>query len=53
MLIYKIKEIIIRTILLKDNKAYFGVGGGITWDSKEVFEYEETLDKAKALMRVL
>ena len=46
-------NIIIRTILIKDNKAYFGVGGGITWDSKEEFEYEETLDKAKALMRVL
>ena len=46
-------NIIIRTILIKDNKAYFGVGGGITWDSKEEFEYDETLDKAKALMRVL
>ena len=46
-------NIIIRTILIKDDKAYFGVGGGITWDSQEEFEYEETLDKAKALMRVL
>jgi para-aminobenzoate synthetase component 1 len=46
-------NIIIRTILIKDNKAYFGVGGGITWDSKEESEYDETLDKAKALMRVL
>ena len=46
-------NIIIRTILIKDNKAYFGVGGGITWDSLEEFEYDETLDKAKALMRVL
>jgi para-aminobenzoate synthetase component 1 len=46
-------NIIIRTILIKDNKAYFGVGGGITWDSNEEFEYDETLDKAKALMRVL
>jgi len=46
-------NIIIRTILLKDNKAYFGVGGGITWDSNEECEYDETLDKAKALMRVL
>jgi para-aminobenzoate synthetase component 1 len=46
-------NIIIRTILIKDNKAYFGVGGGITWDSDEEFEYDETLDKAKALMRVL
>ena len=46
-------NIIIRTILIKDKKAYFGVGGGITWDSKEEFEYDETLDKARALMRVL
>lgn len=46
-------NIIIRTILIKDNKAYFGVGGGITWDSKEELEYDETLDKARALMRVL
>lgn len=46
-------NIIIRTILIKDSKAYFGVGGGITWDSFEEAEYDETLDKAKALMRVL
>jgi len=46
-------NIIIRTILIKGDKAYFGVGGGITWDSKEDFEYDETLDKARALMRVL
>lgn len=46
-------NIIIRTILIKGNQAYFGVGGGITWDSNEECEYDETLDKAKALMRVL
>lgn len=46
-------NIVIRTILVKDNKAYFGVGGGITIESDEEMEYEETLDKAKALMRVL
>ena len=46
-------NIVIRTILAKDNKAYFGVGGGITIESEEEMEYEETLDKAKALMRVL
>lgn len=46
-------NIVIRTILTKDNKAYFGVGGGITIESDEEMEYEETLDKAKALMRVL
>lgn len=46
-------NIVIRTILTKNNKAYFGVGGGITIESEEEMEYEETLDKAKALMRVL
>ena len=46
-------NIAIRTIIKKDNKAYFGVGGGITYDSIEEDEYEETLDKAKALMKVL
>lgn len=46
-------NIVIRTIIKKDNKAYFGVGGGITWDSIEEDEWFETIDKAKALMRVL
>lgn len=46
-------NIVIRTILMKDKKAYLGVGGGITWESIKEAEYEETLDKAKALMRVL
>ncbi|MEQ8199276.1 MAG: anthranilate synthase component I family protein, partial [Clostridiaceae bacterium] len=46
-------NIVIRTILIKDNEAFFGVGGGITYDSVEELEYQETLDKAKALMEVL
>lgn len=46
-------NIVIRTILMKDGKAYLGVGGGITWESEIVAEYDETLDKARALMRVL
>lgn len=46
-------NIAIRTIIKKENKAYFGVGGGITYDSIEEDEYNETLDKARALMRVL
>ncbi len=46
-------NIVIRTIMLKDGTAYFGVGGGITWESEEEFEYEETLHKANALMRAL
>ncbi|MBC8060142.1 MAG: aminodeoxychorismate synthase component I [Clostridiaceae bacterium] len=46
-------NILIRTIHLKQGKAYFGVGGGITCESEPEFEYEETLHKGKALMRVL
>ncbi|MBD7909923.1 aminodeoxychorismate synthase component I [Clostridium cibarium] len=46
-------NIIIRTIIKKGDKAYFGVGGGITWDSIEEDEWCETCDKAKALMKVL
>lgn len=46
-------NIAIRTIIKKENRAYFGVGGGITYDSIEEDEYNETLDKARALMRVL
>ncbi|MGL5646767.1 MAG: aminodeoxychorismate synthase component I [Clostridium sp.] len=46
-------NIVIRTILKKDGIAYFGVGGGVTYESLEEDEYEETLQKAKALMEVL
>ena len=46
-------NIVIRTIIKKDNRAYFGVGGGITWDSNPEDEWFETIDKAKALMKVL
>ncbi|OOM73434.1 aminodeoxychorismate synthase component 1 [Clostridium puniceum] len=46
-------NIVIRTIVKKDNKAYVGVGGGITWESIEEEEWFETIDKGKALMGVL
>lgn len=46
-------NIVIRTIVLKDKKAYFQTGGGIVWDSDAEMEYMETFHKAKALMRVL
>lgn len=46
-------NIIIRTIIKEDENISFGVGGGITIESIEESEYYETLDKAKALMRVL
>jgi len=46
-------NIVIRTIIIKDNKAYFQVGGGIVADSVPEKEYQETLDKAQALIRAL
>ncbi|MFC1980716.1 chorismate-binding protein, partial [Chloroflexota bacterium] len=46
-------NIVIRTILVKGGKAYFQVGGGIVYDSEPEAEYEETLDKAKALIQAL
>ncbi len=46
-------NIVIRTILVKGKKAYFQVGGGIVYDSEPEAEYQETLDKARALVRAL
>ncbi len=46
-------NIVIRTIVKKGDFAYMGVGGGITYDSDEASEYQECLDKAKALLRVI
>lgn len=43
-------SIVIRTFILKDGQAYFQVGGGIVADSDPEAEYEETLDKAQALI---
>jgi len=46
-------NIAIRTFLLKGRHAYFQVGGGIVADSEPASEYDETLDKAYALIRVV
>ncbi|AOT72595.1 aminodeoxychorismate synthase component I [Geosporobacter ferrireducens] len=46
-------NIVIRTIVCKDGKAYFQVGGGIVWDSDAEMEYEETLHKGRALFKAL
>lgn len=46
-------NILIRTILKKDNQLYFGVGGGIVADSKPEDEYEETLVKARAMVEAI
>lgn len=46
-------NIVIRTFVIKDGKAHFQVGGGIVADSVPELEYQETLDKGRALMRAL
>lgn len=42
----------IRTMIVKDDKAYVQAGAGIVFDSIAEMEYEETLNKAKALLEV-
>lgn len=46
-------SVVIRTLLVKDGRAYLHVGGGVVADSDPVAEYRETLDKARALLAVL
>jgi para-aminobenzoate synthetase component 1 len=46
-------NILIRTILKKDERLYFGVGGGIVADSCPEKEYQETLVKAKAMIKAI
>ena len=45
--------ICIRTIVVKDGVAYLQAGAGIVADSDPAKEYEETLDKAAALLRAI
>ncbi len=45
--------ITIRTILVKGNTAYIQAGAGIVADSDPEREYEETMNKAKALLRAV
>ncbi|MFA5114153.1 MAG: anthranilate synthase component I [Candidatus Margulisiibacteriota bacterium] len=42
--------IAIRTILIKDGKAYVQAGAGLVYDSVPAREYQETLNKARALL---
>lgn len=46
-------NILIRTILKKNDWLYFGVGGGIVADSYPEKEYQETLVKAKAMVKAI
>jgi anthranilate synthase component I len=45
--------IAIRTVIMSKGKAYVQAGAGIVIDSNPAAEYEETHDKAKALLRAL
>lgn len=42
----------IRTMIVKDDKAFVQAGAGIVYDSIPESEYEETINKAKALLEV-
>ncbi|MFC1962011.1 anthranilate synthase component I [Chloroflexota bacterium] len=45
--------IAIRTMVVKDNVAYVQAGAGIVYDSIPEKEFEETMNKAKALLRAI
>ena len=45
--------IIIRTLIVKDGIAYVQAGGGVVADSVPQTEYEETLNKAQAVLRAI
>ena len=45
--------ITIRTLVVKDGIAYAQSGGGIVFDSTPAAEYEETVQKASAVMRAI
>jgi anthranilate synthase component 1 len=45
--------IAIRSIVLEDGKAFIQAGAGIVADSNPTAEYEETRDKARAMIRAL
>ena len=46
-------SVVIRTFIIKGKNAYFHVGGGIVYDSDPEKEFQETLDKAKALIEAI
>jgi len=45
--------IALRTAVVKDGKAYIQAGAGVVADSVPASEYDETVNKAKALMRAV
>ena len=47
----RIFNVAIRTLQMQGDQAIYGVGGGITWDSKWESEYQETKQKSAVLYR--
>ena len=45
--------ITLRTCLLKDGKAYVQAGAGVVADSEPTYEYNETVNKAKGMLRAI
>ncbi len=45
--------IVIRTIVMKDKKVFINAGAGIVADSDPASEYQETLNKARAMLRAI
>ena len=45
--------ITIRTLVIKDKVAYIQAGGGVVADSDPAAEYQETVNKAKAMLRAV
>ena len=45
--------ILIRTMVVKDGAAYLQAGAGIVYDSDPDREFEETVNKAKAMVKAI
>ena len=43
--------IVIRTVLIKNQRAYLQAGAGIVADSVPALEYDESMNKAKAMLK--
>ena len=45
--------IALRTFVIKDDKLYVQAGAGIVADSQPAMEYQETLNKARGLLKAV
>ena len=53
LMVNLIPVLLLRTAVAKNKKFYVQAGAGIVADSKPINEYEETVNKAKALINAL